>query len=250
MARLSLAQRRDDEKFGVHRRPGVSVPQPGTASEGIAARSAVQGVDARTQFKTRIAEAAALGGMSRGDFMKAASRFDELTTTGTYSNKARPSATSFSRQPAAGGLRENWGAQMRGSVNSFTNNASQEYSQAWWDKSRKTFGHTGVGGARNVEGDGFYDPFGVNEQLVPDAAAQAQVKRVDSLLTNFLDLGGDGDVQAGDPLMAEEDGYNMLALGTQFGAGNDMLARAALDAFAALSIPYEEKMPRRTGGFA
>ena len=117
-----------------------------------------------------------------------------------------------------------------------------------WDKSRKTFGHTGEGGARNVEGDGFYDPFGVNRQLVPDAAAQVQVKRVDSLLTNFLDLGGDGDVQAGDPFMAEEDGYNMLALGTQFGAGNDMLARAASDAFAALSMPYEEKMPRRTGG--
>jgi len=223
------------------------VPQPGTASEGIAARSAVQGVDARTQFKTQIAGAAALGGMSRGDFMKAASRFDELTTTGTYSNKARPSATSFSRQPAAGGLRENWGAQMRGSVNSFTNNASQEYSQAWWDKSRKTFGHTGEGGARNID-PGFYDPFGVNRQLVPDAAAQAQVKRVDSLLTDFLDLGGSGGVQEGDPSMAEEDGYNMLALGAQFGAGNDMLARAASDAFAALNIPYEEKMPRRTGG--
>ena len=232
MARLSLAQRRDDRKYGVNR-PGVSVPQPGTVSEGIAARSAVQGVDARTQFKTQIAGAAALGGMSRGDFMKAASRFDELTTTGTYSNKARPSATSFSRQPAAGGLRENWGAQMRGSVNSFTNNASQEYSQAWWDKSRKTFGHTGEGGARNID-PGFYDPFGVNRQLVPDAAAQAQVKRVDSPPTNFLDSGGDGGVQAGDPTMAEDDGY--------------MLTRTASDAFAALSIPYEEKMPRRTGG--
>ena len=248
MAKPSTAQRRDDRKYGVNR-PGVSVPQPGTASEGIAARSAVQGVDARTQFKTQIAGAAALGGMSRGDFMKAASRFDELTTQGSYSNKARPSATSFSRQPAAGGLQENWGAQMRGSVNSFTNNASQEYSQAWWDKSRKTFGHTGEGGARNID-PGFYDPFGVNRQLVPDAAAQAQVKRVDSLLTNFLDLGGDGDVQAGDPFMAEEDGYNMLALGTQFGAGNDMLTRTASDAFAALSIPYEEKMPRLAGGFA
>ena len=247
MAIPSTAQRRDDKTYRVTR-PGVSVPQPDTVSEGVAARAAVHGVDARTQFKTKIAGAAALGGMSRGDFMKAASRFDELTTQGSYSNRARPSATSFSRQPAAGGLRENWAAQMHWNVNSFTNNASQESSQVWWNKSRKTFGHTGDGGARNVEGDGFYDPFGVNKQLVPDAAAQAPAKRVGSPSTDFSDPGGSGGPQDGDPFMAEEDGYT-LALGTQFSAGNDMLARAASDAFAALSLSYEEKMPRRTGGF-
>ena len=244
MAKPSAAQRRDDRKYGVSRRGGAEAD---SFENELGESAAVTDVGHRSRFRAGVAEAAALGKISRGDAMNAFSRFDELTTTGTYSNKARPSATSFSRQPAAGGLRENWAAQMRWHVNSFTNNASQESSQVWWDKSRKTFGHTGEGGARNID-PGFYDPFGVNRQLVPDAAAQAQVKRVDSPLTNFLDLGGDGDVQAGDPFMAEEDGYNMLALGTQFGAGNDMLTRTASDAFAALSIPYEEKMPRRTGG--
>jgi hypothetical protein len=240
MARLSLAQQRDDEKYGF-RRPGVSVPQPDTASEGIAGRSAVHGTDARRGFTARVAEDAALGRMSRGDAMKAFSRFDELTTGGSFSNKARPSATSFSSQPAAGGLKANWGDQMRGSVGSFTNNASQAYSQAWWDRNRETFGHTGEGGARNVEGDGFYDPFGVNKQMVPEGAGvkQARTERVDSPLTDSLDPGGGGGVQEGDPFMAEEDGY-MLALGARFRAGNDMLTRAASDAFSSLTLPYEE----------
>jgi hypothetical protein len=110
--------------------------------------AAVTDVGRRSKFRADVAEDAALGRMSRGDAMKAFSRFDELTAGGSFTNKARPSATSFSRQPAAGGLRENWEAQKNWSVNSFTNNASQVYSQAWWDRSSATFGHTGFGGAR------------------------------------------------------------------------------------------------------
>lgn len=136
MARPSPVQQRDDGRYGVSR-PGVSVPQPGTASGGIAGRrggaeadsledelgerAAVTDVGLRSKFRADVAEAAALGRMSRGDARKAFSRFDELTTGGSFSNKAPMSA-----------------AGQRSAMD----------RQAWWDRASKTFGHTGFGGAR------------------------------------------------------------------------------------------------------
>ena len=119
MAKLSTVQRRDDERYGVRRRGGGA--EADSFENELGERAAVTDAGHRSRFRAGVAEAAALGRMSRGDAMKAFSRFDELTTTGTYSNKAPMSAAG---QRSAGDR------------------------QSWWERASKTFGHTGFGGAR------------------------------------------------------------------------------------------------------